>query len=454
MSAPIDLQLRDYTEFFESQLPDIDLEDVLTRRIGATPVRPLRPRHVQRRRPWLVAVAAAAAVLVLVGGVALLMRVTRSEKPVATTVPTEPASLSAWSRVPNDEAVFGGEGGQGMLSVTAGGPGLVAVGWDELEGADHRAAVWTSPDGITWSRIPHDAAVFGGEPVAVLWSVTAGGPGLVAVGSAEDHVAAVWTSVDGVTWSRVPHDDAVFPPGWMSSVTVGGPGLVAVGSAEDDVAAVWTSPDGITWSRVPHDAAIFGGEGNQRTMNSVAAGGPGLVAVGDHRTGGGWVYAAVWTSPDGITWSRVPHDEAAFGQSGVQSMSSVTAGPSGLVAVGSETSKGAPAVWTSPDGITWSRVPHDEAAFGSEGSQMNSVTSGGPGLVAVGSTWLGTPDAVIWTSVDGITWARVPHDESIFDVAEMTSVTTSDRGLVAVGATRPSDAFELDAAVWAARPED
>ncbi len=43
-------------------------------------------------------------------------------------------------------------------------------------------------------------------------------------------------------------------------------------------------------------------------------------------------------------------------------------------------------LWTSSDGITWSRVPDDEAAFGGEGNQwMANVTTGGPGLVAVGS---------------------------------------------------------------------
>ncbi len=69
-----------------------------------------------------------------------------------------------------------------MHSVTAGGPGLVAVGWDE-SGGDSDAAVWTSPDGITWSRVPHDEAVFGGEADAGMSTVTAGGPGLVAVGA-------------------------------------------------------------------------------------------------------------------------------------------------------------------------------------------------------------------------------------------------------------------------------
>ena len=49
----------------------------------------------------------------------------------------------------------------------------------------------------------------------------------------------------------------------MVGVTVGGPGVVAVGregSAPDTDAAVWTSPDGITWSRIPDDEAVLGGE--------------------------------------------------------------------------------------------------------------------------------------------------------------------------------------------------
>ena len=53
-------------------------------------------------------------------------------------------------------------------------------------------------------------------------------------------------------------------------------------------------------------------------------------------------------------------------------------------------------VWTSVDGITWSRVPHDEAVFGGEGDQeISSVTAGGPGLVAVGES---NGDAAIWVA--------------------------------------------------------
>jgi hypothetical protein len=79
-----------------------------------------------------------------------------------------------------------------MTSVTAGGVGLVAVGFDGVNdfsrtgvGDDLDAAVWASVDGITWSRAPHDEAVFGARPKPVLEmsSIIAGGPGLVAVGA-------------------------------------------------------------------------------------------------------------------------------------------------------------------------------------------------------------------------------------------------------------------------------
>ena len=109
-------------------------------------------------------------------------------------------SPSTWSRVPDVEEVFGGDNVQKMLSVTAGGPGVVAVGL-EGSGNDLDAAVWISTDGITWFRVPHDRAVFGGDGAQQMLSVTAAGPGLVAVGAESlnnDLDVAVWTSPDGI----------------------------------------------------------------------------------------------------------------------------------------------------------------------------------------------------------------------------------------------------------------
>ena len=479
-----------------------EIEEIMELRLSTEPVlpvTPLRPRvEFRPRRGWLVAVGAAAAVLVLVGAAALLFPLIGSDAPVATAPPADLLSSYTWSRVPHDEGVFGDKVPftRGMSDVTVGGPGLVAVG----EG-DDGAVVWTSIDGITWSRA-YEEAVSGGANT--MWSVTTGGPGLVAVGGGagpehqrDDGNAAVWTSVDGMTWSRVPHDELVFGgerQQQMVSVIAGGPGLVAVGwdtSGGTPDAAVWTSVDGFTWSRVPHDEAVFGGEGEQ-TMHSVTVGGPGLVAVGsdgflefdkgqltdyDDFTG----VAAVWTSVNGLMWSRVPTDDAVFGGEGNQWMDDVTSVGAGLVAVGGDWSSAVhhAAVWTSIDGITWSRVPNDDAVFGGEHDQlMLSVTSAGSGLVAVGRAWAqsggnhldGSDDsaASVWTSDDGVTWSWFGFDEAVFGSEDnsssllsdgpvfteyrqfMSSVTATDSGVVAVGAdwSGPSHG----AAVWVAVP--
>lgn len=329
---------------------------------------------------------------------------------------------NTWARVPHSAAFTGGD--VSVHDVVSGGPGLVAVGT-----ADEAAAVWTSADGISWSRVPHDVAIFGGAGVQIMESITAGGPGFVAVGLRFDEpgrrglAAAAWTSTDGLAWSPVPANDSAFRPSidesgnsfaWMRGVTAGGPGLVAVGTVAAS-AAVWTSPDGIIWTRVRHDPEVFGDSDVEATdraeMLDVATNGPGLVAVGSAGPTQSSKTAAVWTSPDGISWSRIPHDEAVFGGDGSQAIRSVSAGGPGLVAVGT-------AVWTSLDGLTWSRAHPDEGAlFG----HLNSVAIGGPGLVAVGTA--------VWMSEDGISWSSVPVGGGF----EGMGVTVGGSGLVAVG---------------------
>jgi hypothetical protein len=398
--------------------------------------------------------------------------------PAAAPSVIDPVSMYEWSRVSNRDGAFAytGPGARFMAEVIVGGPGLVAVGvsrvflddGDEAWGAvlpvnDHfrhdDAAVWVSDSGVTWSPASHVELAAGGIGDQRMTSVTIGGPGLVAVGSdrarsLSDGVAvwtreqaAVWTSVEGLTWSRVAHDESVFGgagAGHINSVTVGGPGLVAVGAQSKEVlpadggppepdesdldAAVWTSVDGITWSRVAHDELVFGGSGPQE-MISVTAGGPGLVAVGTdgmNDTADG----AVWTSVDGLTWSRVRDDATSLGGADAQHMASVTVGGPGLVAVGfdgvfheygqsSPKFMGGAAVWTSVDGITWSRVSDDAATA--------------------------------WTTPGGTTWSQVPDDSEIFVGAgyqQMSSVTAGGPGLVAVGTEKLEGSSEIRSAVW------
>ncbi|MGI9586488.1 MAG: hypothetical protein ACR2N7_12950 [Acidimicrobiia bacterium] len=509
MNGSIQDQLRDYADDVTSRSVAVDFDEVMRQRFSAESVQPAHPSERStkaERKPWRTATAAAAAVLILIGGAALLAQTSGSDVDAGATPTTEPTSLSTvvpsqltWSRATDDGTLADRVPfTDGMRDVTRGGPGLVAVG----EG-DDGAAVWTSADGITWSRLAFDDSVLGGG--STMWSVPVGSFGLVAVGGERgpehesgDGDAAVWTSTDSVTWSRVPHDESVFGgegEQQMVSVATGGPGLVAVGwdtSGGSPDAAVWTSADGLVWSRVPHDELVFGGEHDQ-TMSSVAVGGPGLVAVGadsflDVDRGQLTNYddvvsvAAVWTSIDGLTWDRVPHDEAILGGEGNQWMDSLASTALGLVAVGGDWSREGhhAAVWMSVDGTTWSRIPNNGSVFGGEHDQlMSGVTQIGSGVIAVGQAWASSDSgsftghdsaASVWVSDDGLTWTWMGYDEAVFGSEDnttsllsdgpvytesrqfMTSVIATHWGAVAVGADWAGPSH--GAAVWIATEQE
>lgn len=271
--------------------------------------------------------------------------------------------------------------------------------------------MWTSVDGTAWTRTPYDIEVFG--TASLMEDVVVTEHGIVAVGRNEevDDEAlwirpAVWISPDGIEWARTwegarmarglptigPWDTGAlkFVLSPMQAITVGPDGtLVAVGTVVDDsgvgVAAVWTSGDGQTWERVPHDPDVFASSTQMDVvMLDVAAGESGFVAVGserDHHGAGLWWTGgerpAVWTSPDGTVWERITLDDETFGTTG--SISAVAASPTGFVAAGlSSADSGPVTIWTSPDGTRWQAV----ASFGA--GYASSVIDAGPAIAVAG----------------------------------------------------------------------
>lgn len=391
-----------------------------------------------------------------------------SVSPVASASPAIPPLV--WTR--STDPALGGAGEQWLNDVVAAGPGLVAVGADSQPSAVTAGAVWTSADGSAWTRVPSPPVTAGSRCASPLTDgstdlsvATAGGPGLVALGPgwvpAEDggecDLVVAWTSSDGLTWQpghREPLHEWQGTSLW--DVAPGGPGFVAVGGSlgtRSWDAAVWTSPDGSAWTRVPDEGSVSGSRGRDVFVHAVTRGGPGVVAVGSEQHQDRCTRAVVWTSRDGLGWTRAPDDAAALRGDCDQGMSSVTSGGPGLVAVGgaaydpdSSTGWSRAAVWTSPDGVTWTRVPHEDAVFGDADAApmaMSDVVSLGTMLVATGEA-AGRPAA--WASLDGATWSRMDLGP-LFDPAEsvyLSALTAGGPGLVAVG-TVDDDALVLTA---------
>ena len=92
-------------------------------------------------------------------------------------------------------------------------------------------------------------------------------------------------------------------------------------------------------------------------------------------------------------------------------MSTVAAGPMGFVAGGFDHSgaRAVPAVWLSPDGLTWTRVGRGPGSPFAEGEVLTGVAVNERGAVAVGTLETsGDIDAMAWFSADGTTWRTVP----------------------------------------------
>ncbi len=424
--------MTDYRSVLERDLrrvgpPAFTLDDVARRR-----------DRRQRNRRIGTAVLALAVAAAAIGGVVRAFRVGETPRPANL-----PSTADAWSRVPLEPATNAHQ--VWVNAITPGGPGLVAAGF-----ADDQAAVWTSSDGRTWSRVPSELG--GGQ----IRDVTAGGPGFVAVGAeysspsvdAPERLAGLtWTSTDGLTWSRAP-DDPVFRDAWVVAVTAGGPGLVAVGTTREDGPQAWYSSDGMTWERasmppVPPDVAretnvfmpgkVAGREHVVAWMRDVALVGDRLVAVGmvgircwDRPRDSDCYFEqmVMWTSTDGTAWTEVALGPDVFPRP--STVSSMAVGPNGVVAVGVYRDE-EPGAWISADGLDWRRVPSGQDAFVSNwfgfgpGGGLNSVAAGSGGYVAVGGDGIcgggGCPssEAAVWTSIDGESWIRVPTG-SVFQV--------------------------------------
>jgi hypothetical protein len=324
------------------------------------------------------------------------------------------SSASGWHRIQGPPGSAGGF----VRDVIAATPGFVAVSSSGLRGP---GAAWTSADGTTWQATPGEAALTS----MPLDAVVATGTGLTAFGlpcgGGGECVTAGEVTFDGRAWSQEPAFVGTYNAEPVRLATIGGR-LVGVGFTYASVnpvvyaGRVWTSPTGSTWTQVP-DGPVF----SKAQISDVAVGPRGLVAVGSAQTGSEiGTDAALWTSPDGLHWTRLP-SQPDFADA---AMNAIVAHGSGLVAVG-QGALGA-AVWTSADGSHWARVA-DTAALHDAG--MYGVASVSAGLVAVG---YGHDSAAIWTSPDAATWTRVP-DAPTFAMAQAVAVAAKGDDVVVVG---------------------
>jgi hypothetical protein len=459
---------------------------------------PAPPRPPRNLRPLLFAGGAIAVVLIIVvaflllkggggkegpkaGGTTSSVAPSKkpSQKPSASpsTTPTKPSAGIQLTWVPVDpQSDLRGTGDQ-VMNAMAGTPkenGTLVAAGSTVSVGENDAAVWRSTDGRTWSLVTGQSDLGGPGEQQINGINPVKGGGFIVVGSdtsSGSADAAVWLSPDGTQWSKVS-SPALGGPGKQSMnrvASTGTPvGTLGVGSttnSEDGTqdGAIWKSPDGgHSWQLLPVEQ--FGGPGDQDIKRvAVLKSGitTGFVAVGTSTLNGD-SDAAVWTSSDGIDWTRAPDPNDELGGSGNQGMADVQSFGDELIAAGFDTSKNGRdgAIWTSSNGTDWTEV--NSAQLGGRGDQViirlvaTKEVEGiaVPPLIAAGTTTEnGDLDAAIWYSTDGTTWNRETSTAAAFGGQNAQSIhTMAQHGdtLVAVGFD--ASGGDENAGVWIAQP--
>jgi len=331
---------------------------------------------------------------------------------------------------------------------------MVLIGeLDSITPELRRPIVWYSPGGDIWEHVGEEMFI-----KSAVWDVVAGGPGFVTVGSdcsVEDPQTcsadpAAWTSVEGRTWKRVPHDPSVFPGCsdqgghdahleeqfsecsdgrvWpaIEQVSTSDQGLVAIGR-DPTWTMLWYSQDGLVWNRVDSSAIPsfpnVEGQGwvvyneNPGAWTSLGLLQPGLRCIDNYEdekcsndckgfllsstTGAEWS-GETWTDDLLTEWwpvDTVENDQGVvvFGNRSPDCL---------FVRFGYEPEPTTIVALHTSDGVEWTQASLPSADIGN--AWAHTVAATPFGLIAMAEQpW--EPQLVAWWhSVDGLDWNVIP----------------------------------------------
>ena len=314
-----------------------------------------------------------------------------------------------------------------VAAITADADGYVMVGFasglDRSGAIDARAAAWASPDGLTWTRANDSEDLFLGACIDTgetpacpgMLAVTATPTGFVAVGHAYNgndgqSRPSAWTSPDGSDWTLAVN--GLDFHGRLSGVTAGGPGLVAVGTICEPscVGVAATSVDGSVWSFAPI-------EGATGLEDVGSAGGPvfalgGLDPAPDRRA-----ELELWRTDDGVAWRRVSSFPALPDVSQYQAIDIVVA-PDRAVVIAGVSLAGA---------NDWSTLAYSSPPLGApaEPSASSAAAPSPEPTPRCPSPSQAVQEPTVWAAVNGE--AKVATTPGSFTVATCTTTRTDDR---------------------------
>lgn len=328
-------------------------------------------------------------------------------------------------------------------------PGSRIYGVPELFASSDKGAVWhpvTVPRLTALAEQP--VAGYGGHLYLLGDASTSSGPAL-----------AIWTSPDGMHWSKpdlIPGPNSLRPSAFRGEVA--GSGITAsrrgaevfleLGGSPPTPVEFWHASEGGRLSQTATEYLSYGG--TQPVLSSDGSGYVFMANGGDSERAVS--EAEVLTSPDGTTWteetSAMPVNTANWGtNAGARNAGTLVVagwttsfadGISPIADMWTQTSQ-PDGTWTSTHDLDPGRLP--QPGVGPPGTQqVNDVVPLGSGFLATGR---GTSDAAtptpiyfaaVWYSADGRIWTKQPETTTGFEHAsDMWGAAVHGRNIVLVG---------------------
>jgi hypothetical protein len=350
---------------------------------------------------------------------------TPSAQPTATLEPTPvpTAEVAAWTGLDWAKGTVDAGSWWVIKDIVPWGDGYIGVGsssnYDPANPSPTSPtspAFYTSADGIHWTLAQTEDPVPDASQGGIPERIVPLGDSLLAMDHPFSGAPKLWRTEDGSTWT--PLDS----PTWrdalttnpLVSVAAGPSGVVVVGAegrscctAPQGLPMIIRSSDGVTWDRLDL-FAVF----DKAFFRDVTAYAEGYVIVG--RLGEADVIGgppaigapAAWTSADGLTWVAA-EVEGAEATGAV--LSTVIAGADGLFATGRQidttepSGQGPLSGWASTDGRSWQLL----GEMATNQPLATNVAGDGAHMVMLGRESCKTHDLTAWTSLDGFTWTRM-----------------------------------------------
>jgi hypothetical protein len=404
--------------------------------------RPTRRRGLPSRRT--AAIAAPVAVLVAVAVLALGMLTGHGPKfdqPAGNQRSGQQPNRGTAAQSPLTIGVYPGQQQRGVFQaigrIVASGNTIVAIGSQVSDGLTRQQFFVSANGGASWRLAPARTPSGDPPPLGYPAARVAGGPG----GWLAEGPQAIWTSPDGLSWTlaathgitpQLPHDAMLVLTKTASGFLAAGQAAAPGGGSQG---VIWFSRDGLSWQRMTAAQLGLAGPGERVLGISYATWrGPDTLISGQV-TKDGTSYSAVWLSTDGgSAWTRVtvPADHGAS-----STISGLGFDASGLIAVRPGRSAGGAdegVAYFSPNGSGWQY----SATIGAAGGWSPTVVKGSDyGFVVSGTSAAG--QVVAYVSVGTGTAWQPTGSLGAAAGESVTGVTLGPAGtVVAVGSTSGS----------------